>query len=84
MVPYIVDRKHPFAQKVDESPDLRRHLAAGRPQHMKGAGALYIFLQHRAQAAVGNRLADSEVGQAGDTQALQGEADACFDVVADH
>ena len=38
---------------------------------MEGAGTLHIVVQHREQAAVGNRVADSQIGQAGDAPALQ-------------
>ena len=40
-----------------------RRLAAGRPQHAEGAAAGHIFVQHGAQAAVGERLAHGELRQ---------------------
>lgn len=77
-------RKHPSAQKIDHSPNFRRGMPAGGPEHVEYAGAFHAIGQNGAQASIRQRFPDREFRQIGDAQALKSKAHPRLDVVADH
>jgi len=57
---------------------------ARRPKHVEDACAFHMVGKNRLEPAGEQWLADGEVRQIRDPQALQREANARLDVVADH
>ena len=68
-------------QEIDEGAQFRCQVAAAGPQDAKGAVVLALRVQHRLQAARGQRGAHGKVGQGGDAHAAFGKVQQGLDIV---